>query len=114
MTREEILEKSRKENKGADLVELQVATLAGRIAGSAALLLGAIINVIYTIWFDQHCTIFWVMFFGYNAAQGIVMGLLYLRHERKAKGWGYLAYGIVFALMTVYAIYLSLRDMGVV
>ena len=113
MTREEILEKSRKENKGADLVELQIASLAARIAGSAALILGALINLIYTIWLDQKCTIFWVMFFGYNAAQWIVMGILYKKHEQKGKGWTYLGFGIVFAVLTILAVFYSLWDMGV-
>ncbi|MCR4646242.1 MAG: DUF6442 family protein [Oscillospiraceae bacterium] len=113
MTKEEILEKSRQENKGADLAELEVANKSKSIAGAVAMVLGAVVNIIYTFLTGKGNQLFWVMFFGYNAAQCIVMGILYRKHEQKGKDWTYLGLGIVFAVLTILAMIYTLRDMGV-
>ncbi len=113
MTKEEILDRARKENKGADLAELEVANKSKSIAGAVAMVLGAAVNIIYTFLTGKGNQLFWVMFFGYNAAQCIVMGILYRKHEQKGKDWTYLGFGIVFAVLTILAMIYTLRDMGV-
>ena len=49
MTREEILEKSRKENKGRDEREQVIETKIGHVSGAMSLVLGCVIAIINVI-----------------------------------------------------------------
>ena len=111
MTKEQILEKSRNENKGADLATLDAQRKSMMIAGSAALTLGALMNFICQIKYDQSSPIFWVMFFGYSAAQGISYFILSLRRTGSLK-WVYIAYGVFMLIMTVLAVIKMVTDFG--
>ena len=86
MDKNEILERSRKENQGADLVELEVGRKSSGIAGAASLCIGAVLNLISTCFFDTPMHLFWVMFFSYSAAQGISRLILDKRRGRKTQG----------------------------
>lgn len=104
MNRDEILAKSRKEHKGGDLVQLEIQSKSRGIAGVAALLLGATINLIGTVAFDRRFPEFWIMFFGYAAAQGISEFVLCRRSGRRKSGILGLAYGIFMMSMTAVAV----------
>ncbi|MBR3045916.1 MAG: hypothetical protein IKI45_15715 [Oscillospiraceae bacterium] len=109
MNKEEILAKSRKENKGADLVALEADSHSGKFAGAAAILLGAILNGIAMIRYNRALPEFLAIFFCYQAAQGLARGLLLLVGGRKAAGLGWLAYGFVMLAATVLAVRQSMR-----
>lgn len=104
MTKDEILAKSRKENKGIDLVQIEIQSKSRGIAGAAALMLGAAINLIGTVAFDRYFPEFWIMFFGYTAAQGISEFVLCCRNGRRKSGIAGLAYGIFMLSMTAVAV----------
>lgn len=104
MNKDEILEKSRKENKGGDLVQMEIQSKSRGMAGAAAMLLGATINLIGTVAFDRYFPEFWVMFFGYTAAQGIAEYVLCCRRGRRKSGIVALAYGIFMLSMTAAAV----------
>ena len=59
MDKNEILERSRKENQGADLVELEVGRKSRGIAGAVTLTICAVLNLISTFAFDQPMPLFW-------------------------------------------------------
>ena len=103
MDKNEILERSRQENQGADLVELEVARKSGNIAGAATLMICAALNLISTFFFDQPMPLFWVMFFGYSAAQGIARVILNRRRGRKT-AFLWVFYAVFMALAAVLAI----------
>lgn len=103
MDKNEILERSRKENQGADLVELEVGRKSSGIAGAASLCIGAVLNLISTFFFDTPMHLFWVMFFSYSAAQGISRLILDKRRGRKTQGiW--IFYGFFMAAAAILAI----------
>lgn len=105
MNKEEILAKSRDENKGADLVELEVTSRSRGVAGAAALFIGAVVNLITTFVFDETYQIFWVMFFGYSAAQGISNFVLAKRRGLTPGHTNWLAFGIFMSILTAFAVF---------
>ena len=103
MDKNEILERSRKENQGADLVELEVGRKSSGIAGAVTLMICAVLNLISTFFFDQPMPLFWVMFFSYSAAQGISRVILDKRRGRKTAAiWAF--YAVFMALAAILAI----------
>ena len=105
MTKEEILEKSRQENKGADLVTLDISNKSRGIAGAGTLVLGAVIHCIVTFLYDIDFTIFWVIFFGYSSIQGISYFILTrIKGKVRMQDWLWLAYGLFMLCFTVIAI----------
>lgn len=105
INKEEILAKSRDENKGADLVELEVTSRSRGVAGAAALFIGAVVNLITTFVFDETYQIFWVMFFGYSAAQGISNFVLAKRRGLTPGHTNWLAFGIFMSILTAFAVF---------
>lgn len=104
MNKEDILAKARRENKGGDLVDLEIQSKSRGIAGAAAMLLGAVLNLICDIRFDRSLPEFWVMFFCYAAALGFSDFILGIRRGRKKQSAVWLIYGLVMLLMTVLAV----------
>ena len=98
MTKDEILAKSRQENKGKDIVDLEIQSRSRGIAGAAALTVGALMNI------RGSFPIFWVMFFCYAAVLGFSNMILGIRHGRKKGSIVWLFYGLFMTVMTVLAI----------
>ena len=101
MNKEEILAKARKENKGADIVDLEVQSKARGIAGAGMLLLGAMLNLIGLLKFNQSCSLFPVMFCSYAAIQGITQFILGKRRGSTKLGAMWLVYGLLMTGFTV-------------
>ena len=104
MNKEEILSKARVENKGADIVALEAEAKGKGVAGSAAMIIGAMLNLIAGIKYDRKIPEFYAAFFGYFAAFGISEFFLLRKRGAKLQGWLWLACGIFMAVMTVLAI----------
>ena len=113
MTREEILAKSRNENKGRDFMELDIVKKSRGIASAFALILGAGLNLLATFRYGRSFTIFWVLFFAAFAADGLTRGITMVRGGRK-QGWMWLGYGALMGAMTVLAVVKYLRELGVI
>lgn len=64
MDREEILKKSREENKDRDLVELEVLHRANNIALSVSMLTCALVSVLHAIFQDSPDYAVWIVQFG--------------------------------------------------
>lgn len=89
MDREEILAKSREENKDRDLVELEVLHKANNTALSVSILICALISVLhavfqdspdYAVWIVQFgilSTVMLVKFFKLRRRHELLLGLLY-------------------------------------
>ncbi|MCR4761327.1 MAG: DUF6442 family protein [Oscillospiraceae bacterium] len=111
MNRAEILEKARKENKGADIVELEVQSKARGIAGAGMLVLGALLNLIGSLVYDRSCSLFPVMFCSYAAIQGISQFILGKRRGSTKLGAVWLLYGLLMTAFTAAFICFLFRDM---
>ena len=116
MNRDEILEKARKESKGADIAEVEAQSRARAFAGNGMLIIGAFLNLICSHRFSQRYPEFWVMFFGYFAVHGIVHFVLGRKKTDAAENIVYLLYGLFMTVMTVLAVirFFRLRTAGTV
>lgn len=82
MNKEEILAKSRKENKNQDIVEYEVLKSAGSIATRIGLLLCCLIAVMEVIFTGKVSFGSWFIFFGMLSTQFLVKFIkLHRRHE---------------------------------
>ena len=61
MTKEEILAKSRNENKGADFVEREVLRKANQIALGAMMIASGIMSILTSIFTEKVCVEVWVV-----------------------------------------------------
>ena len=104
MNKEEILSKARVENKGADIVALEAEAKGKGVAGAAAMIIGAMLNLISLFKYHHEMPGFYAVFFGYWAAFGISEFFLLRKRGAKLQGWLWLACGIFMAVMTVLAI----------
>ena len=101
MKKEEILAKSRRENKGRDIVELEVENEARGFAGASAMLIGTAVYFAARHLYDYRLPGFWVIFCGYFGVWGITRFLLGRRRGlsgRKRILW--LFYGLLMLLLT--------------
>lgn len=113
MEKSEILERARKENKGADMAELAVQSKAHGIAGAAVLLLCALLNLIASlVSFERRSFFFQIMFCSYNAIFGIVRFIAGKR-RRIVSSWSpvWLAYGLLMTVFTVIFLCFMLRNL---
>ena len=82
MDKEEILKKSREENKDRDLVELEVLHKANNIALSVSMLLCALVSVLHAVFRDSPDYAVWIVQFGILATVMLVkFAKLRRRHE---------------------------------
>ena len=82
MDKEEILEKSRKENRDRDLVEAEVLHRANNIALSVSMLICALVSVLHAIFRDSPDYAVWIVQFGMLSAVMLVkFSRLRRRHE---------------------------------
>ncbi len=104
MNKDEILFKARVENKGADIVALEAEAKAKGVAGAAAMIIGALLNMIAVIKYDRETPGFYAVFFGYWAVFGISKFILLRKRGAGNQSWTWIAYGIIMAVMTVLAV----------
>lgn len=104
MTKEDILAKARKENKGADVVMLEANAKANGIAGAASMLIGAVLNLLSQRFCDRDVPEFWVMIFTYWASLGLSKFILLRKRGCQKQSWVWLIYGAVMTVMVVLAI----------
>lgn len=104
MTKEEILDRARRENKGADIVDLEIQSKSRGLAGAISMTVGAALNLLCDMLFDHSFPLFWVMFFSYLAAWGFSNSILGLRNGRREKLVIWLLYGLLMLVMTVLAV----------
>lgn len=82
MDKEEILAKSRKENRDRDLVELEVLHKANNIALSVSMLICALISVLHAVFRDSTDYAVWTVQFGMLSTVMLVKFVkLRRRHE---------------------------------
>ena len=112
MNREEILERARKENKGADIVDLEVQSKARGIAGAGMLLLGASLNLIGSLVYNRSCRLFPIVYCSYAAIEGISHFLLGKRRGSTKLSGLWLFYGLMMTAFTVIFIYELFRDLN--
>ena len=98
MTKEEILTKARRENQGKDIVDLEIQSKSRGIAGAAAMVLGAILNI------RGSSPIFWAMFFCYLAVWGFSNFAFGIKCGRRKGRIVWLIYGLFMFVMTVLAV----------
>lgn len=91
MNREEVLEKSRKENKGADLYEDALMKEGGNVAFFAMLILAVVFTSIQSFLYNEQTSGFWAMMF-ILPASGYTVRAFRTRNKwdiiRAAAGWG--------------------------
>ena len=104
MTKEDILAKARKENKGADIVTMEAQTKANSIAGAATLLIGTALYLIESMRYDRELPEFWAVYFVYWAVSGFAKFLLLRKRGVQKQSWIWLLYGVVMLFMTVLAL----------
>lgn len=97
MNKEEILARSRRDNQGKDIVDLEIQSKSRGIAGAAAMVLGAVLNI------RGSFPIFYAILFSYFAAFGFSNFILGKKLGRK-KNIIWLFYGIAMIGMTVCAL----------
>lgn len=97
MNKEEILARSRRENQGRDMVDLEIQSKSRGLAGAAAMVLGAVLNIRGSFPF------FYAILFCYFAAFGFSNFILGKKRGRK-KNIIWLFYGIAMIGMTFCAL----------
>ena len=96
MDKDEILAKSRKENKDRDFVEAEVLNKANGYAFSAGVLISSLLSVLHAIFQDSVDYAVWTVMFGMMSTIMLVkFHKLKKRHEL-LMGLGYLVFDIIF------------------
>ena len=95
MNKEDILAKSRKENKNKDIAELEVIDQASKIAGRVGMLVCCIIAILEVIFLGKPNLSTWAIYFSILAALMIVK---YIRLRRRHELWITVLYSACFAL----------------
>ena len=99
MNREEILEKSRKENKNQDIAELELIKQASHLAAKAGILLCCILSVVDVLVTGRVNYACWMVYAGMNA----VLLLVKFQKSRMREELAALAlYSVIFLLNLIY------------
>ena len=96
MDKDEILERSRKENKDMDLVELEVINKANMIANVVGMVVCAALTVIHAILQKRMDNSAWTVMFSIMATVMLVKFIRLRRRHELIVGLGYLALSIFF------------------
>ena len=109
MTKEEILEQSRKENKNKDTYDLEVHKTAAKVAYLASFGLCALVSAINWIFSRKASAQVWIVFFGMLSVAFFVKFFKMKKLHELFVALGYLA---IFALIVAYIFELSGRFLG--
>ncbi len=96
MDRDEILKRSREENKDQDLVELEVLHRANNIALSVSMLICALISVLHAVFRDSPDYAVWIVQFGMLSTVMLVKFAKLRRRHELLLGLLYLAFCVTF------------------
>ncbi len=110
MTKEEILEQSRKENKNKDTYDLEVQKTAAKVAYFASFGLCALVSAISWIFSRKVSAQVWIVFFGMLSVAFFVKFFKMKKLHELFVALGYLA--ILAALIVAYIFELSGRFLG--
>nr|DAV32229.1 MAG TPA: hypothetical protein [Caudoviricetes sp.] len=97
MEKDEILEKSRKENKNKDLADMDVASQAGNIAGRVGACVCCLVSVIFHWFTDTFLCSPWIIYFS-------ILGTHYLVKYNKTKNKSDLFLSVVYFVMCLLAL----------
>lgn len=98
MKKEDILEKSRKENKNKDIAELEVIYRASNIAGRVGMLVCCVIVVLEIIFTGQPNLSSWAIYF---SILGTLMLVKYIKLRRRHELWIAILYIACFILFFI-------------
>lgn len=110
MTKEEILQKSRGENAGRDIEDLEVQKTAAKVAYLASFGLCALVSAISWIFSRKVSAQVWIVFFGMLSVAFFVKFFKMKKLHELFVALGYLA--ILASLIVVYIFELSGRFLG--
>ena len=96
MDRDEILKRSREENKDQDLVDLEVLHRANNIALSVGMLICALISVLHAVFRDSPDYAVWIVQFGMLSTVMLVKFAKLRRRHELLLGLLYLAFCVTF------------------
>ena len=103
MDKDEILERSRKENKDMDLVELEVINKANMIANVVGVMVCGILTVIHAIVRESMDNSAWTVMFS-------ILSTIMLVKYAKLHRWHELMVGLIYLFVTVLFFVWYLRD----
>ena len=96
MDKDEILERSRKENRNKDFVEGEALSKANGVALTVGLILCALLSVLHSIFKDSVDYSVWTVMFGIMSTVMLVKFAKLRRRHELIVGLGYLALAIFF------------------
>ncbi len=96
MDKEEILARSREENKDRDFVEAEALAKASTIALGAGLIVGGLLSVLHAIFADKPDYGIWTVYFSVLATTMIVKFVKLRRRHEMAIGLIYLGFCVFF------------------
>lgn len=98
MNREEILEKSRRENKGTDEMELIVLNLAGKLAAQIGMLICCVVAVLQVSFTDSMSYESWMIYF---SILGMLFTVKYVKLHKKHELLLAILFSALFVFFTV-------------
>lgn len=96
MDKDEILKRSREENKDRDLVDLEASHKANECAYTAGILISSLLSVLHAIFRDSVNYAVWTVMFGMMATIMLVKYAKLKKRHELLLGLGYLALDIFF------------------
>lgn len=98
MNKDDILEKSRRENKGPDEMEQYVMAAAGKIAAKVGMFVCCIVAILQVIFTDAISFESWMIYFSILATIFLVK---YVKLHSKHELWVAILYTVLFIMFTV-------------
>lgn len=98
MNKDDILEKSRRENKGPDEMEQYVMAAAGKIAAMVGMLVCGIVATLQLIFTDTIGYESWMIYFSILATNFIVK---YVKRHSKHELWVAVIYTVLFIMSAI-------------
>lgn len=102
MDKDEILARSRKENKDRDFVEVEVLAKANSIALSVGVIVCGILSVLHAIFADTPDFSIWTVYFSVLATTMLVKYVRLRKRHELAFGLLYLGFCIFFFVLYLY------------
>lgn len=98
MTKEEILAKSRDENRNGDLIDLEVQSKAAKVGIFVSFLLCAVISIVELIFTKKVSVQCWMVFFGITATIFLVK---FIKMHKKHELFVFICYLTIFVLLSI-------------
>ena len=98
MTKEEILAKSRDENRNGDLIDLEVQSKAAKVGIFVSFLLCAVISIVEFVFTKKVSVQCWMVFFGITAT---IFLIKFIKIHKKHELFVFICYLVVFILLSI-------------